>query len=335
MRSLLKLPVTIWAIFSLLVYSSVLISPLFFRFSGVISFGVPIVILLNIILLLLAVFFKWKSGFVAFVLIVIAYPFLNVAMSFQGRTEPGQNSFKVLNYNVMRYNYPESEEARRELSEWIVASDADIICLQEFAFGSKYTRSLNGTKDYYAHFGGYAKSFAIFSKFPIIGSGQIFQDDHTNNVTYADLKIGNDTLRVYNIHLQSMGINPDKIQSTEGIKNEYEEVTQKFLTASKERTRQVKKLMEVTDTIGYRQLLVGDFNDVPFSYNYFQFKKQFKNAFEEVGRGFGITYNGKIPFLRIDNQFYSEGLVAHSLETLNNVSFSDHFPLIGIYEITP
>ena len=334
MKSILRLPLIFWFFGTLLIYSSVLISPQLFKYSGVISFGVPIVIVLNLIYLILSIVFKWKSGLVALVLLLAAYPFIEIGIGFSRPKEGSADSFKVLNYNIKRYHLPKSDDDRIALANWILESDADVICLQEFAYGSIYSKTLKSSSKYRTHFGGYANSFAILSKFPIISSGQMFQDDHANNVIYVDLKIKSDTIRVYNIHLESMGIDPEKIQSTEGIKREYESITKKFLSANQERSRQVELLIEGADTIKYPKLLVGDFNDVPFSYNYFQFRSKFKNAFEEAGSGFGITYNGKIPFLRIDNQFYSDGIKALSLETINNVYYSDHFPLIGNYEIT-
>jgi endonuclease/exonuclease/phosphatase (EEP) superfamily protein YafD len=63
-------------------------------------------------------------------------------------------------------------------------------------------------------------------------------------------------------------------------------------------------------------------------------KKGMKNAFEESGKGFGFTYNGAtLKLLRIDNQFYSSGLRAVELETLDSVILSDHFPVRGEYLI--
>lgn len=333
MKAILRLPLIIWFFGTLLVYSSVLVSPLFFKYSGAISFGIPILIILNLIYLIAAIIFKWKSGIVAFLLLVIAYPFLKVGTSFSGPREPTNDTFKLVNYNVKSFT-DAKENNYSDVIDWIEDEDADIFCFQEFyplrdiskriAQGGRYNISMHKNRFH----------VAIFSKFPIINDGLVFPVDHLNNVRFADLKIKDDTIRVYSVHLESMGINPDKIQDTDGIKAEYEDVKNKFVNSSASRTAQIKTLIEHIEGCDYPVLIAGDFNDVPFSYNYFQFKKKFRNAFEEAGSGFGITYNGKIPFLRIDNQFYSKGLEARSLKTANNVYFSDHFPLIGNYEIT-
>lgn len=333
MKAILRLPLIIWFFGTLLVYSSVLVSPLFFKYSGAISFGIPILIILNLIYLILAIVFKWKSGFVALLLLVIAYPFIKIGISFSGPQEPINDTFKVVNYNVKWFT-DAREDNYNDATKWINSIDADILCFQEFYPLKNISERIAQRGQYNISMHRNRFHVAIFSKFPIVNDGLVFPEDHLNNVRFADLKIKGDTIRVYSVHLESMGINPDKIQDTDGIKAEYEDVKNRFVNASASRTSQIKTLIQHVEACEYPVLIAGDFNDVPFSYNYFQFKKKFKNAFEEVGSGFGITYNGKIPFLRIDNQFYSKGLEARSLKTVSNVYFSDHFPLIGNYEIT-
>lgn len=334
MKSIIKLPVLLWVFFSLLVYSSILISPLTFKYSGLISFGIPFVILLNFLLLILSAVFKSKFGWVALFLIVCGWPFVNVGISIGGNNDLSQGGIKVMNYNIMRFNYDQTTDVNNKIISWIEKNDADIICIQEFAATNANLNSLKGINDYYAALGGYANSFAIFSKHPIINSGALYEVSSTNNITFADLIIDIDTIRVYNVHLQSMGINPEKIQTTDGIKEEYESVKNKFISGSVDRARQIADLLDHSANCNYPILIAGDFNDVPFSHNYFSLRKQFANAFEKKGSGLGATFNNKLPFLRIDNQFYSNDFNLKAFQTGNNTYYSDHFPLIGIYELS-
>jgi endonuclease/exonuclease/phosphatase family metal-dependent hydrolase len=62
-------------------------------------------------------------------------------------------------------------------------------------------------------------------------------------------------------------------------------------------------------------------------------KSLLNNAFEEAGNGFGFTYNGKLFFLRIDNQFVDEGLTVTDFRTHRNIPFSDHFPISATYSL--
>ncbi|NVJ48337.1 MAG: hypothetical protein HWE07_14465, partial [Cytophagia bacterium] len=131
MKAILRLPLIIWFFGTLLVYSSVLVSPLFFKYSGAISFGIPILIILNLIYLILAIVFKWKSGFVALLLLVIAYPFIKIGISFSGPQEPINDTFKVANYNVKWFT-DAREDNYNDAIKWINSIDADILCFQEF-----------------------------------------------------------------------------------------------------------------------------------------------------------------------------------------------------------
>ena len=77
----------------------------------------------------------------------------------------------------------------------------------------------------------------------------------------------------------------------------------------------------------YKIIVCGDLNDTPYSYTYEQISEILLNSFEEKGRGFGFTYNGKLSMLRIDNIFADSELSIKSFKTLNTISYSDHYPL--------
>src|SRR5690606_41742973 len=53
---------------------------------------------------------------------------------------------------------------------------------------------------------------AIFSKYPIINSGLIKKNEYgINSIVYADIVKNQDTIRVYNVHRRSCGLqNEDK-----------------------------------------------------------------------------------------------------------------------------
>jgi endonuclease/exonuclease/phosphatase (EEP) superfamily protein YafD len=101
-----------------------------------------------------------------------------------------------------------------------------------------------------------------------------------------------------------------------------------------ERSKQVRELADFIKRSPYRVICAGDFNDMPYSYNYQYMKKRLRNSFEESGKGFGFTYNGNtLKMLRIDNQFYSTGVRSLDFQTLDSIKFSDHFPVRGEYLI--
>ena len=80
-------------------------------------------------------------------------------------------------------------------------------------------------------------------------------------------------------------------------------------------------------------ILAGDFNDTPSSFVYNKISSFLEDTFVEKGNGFGRTYAGELPLLRIDFILKSQ-----EFKTLNyqrhKVFFSDHFPVSATLQIT-
>lgn len=332
MKKISKYILFFWFGFTLLVYASVLVSPLFFEYGSIISFGIPVLILANVVLLILSIAGRSKRWWVYTLLLLFSWPFLRTTVGFNDSSNSSDNAVKVLSYNV-KWFLEDNKNNYENAIKWIADQDADILCFQEFYPKKDISNRIMKQGGYYNATFKNRYNVALYSKYPIVSKGLLFPDNAFNNVLYADLRVGKRMLRVYSVHLQSMGINPEKIQDSEGIKAEYENVLLRILKGSKERTRQLEQLLAHADDSPYPVIIAGDFNDTPYSYNYFKVKSQFKNAFEEKGRGLGVTYNGKLPFLRIDNQFFSEEVAIVDFDTENKVYFSDHFALVGKYRI--
>ena len=67
-------------------------------------------------------------------------------------------------------------------------------------------------------------------------------------------------------------------------------------------------------------------NDTPGSYSYKQINNKLSDSFTEKGSGFGTSYNGKFPAVRIDYIFHSNDFSTKSFNTLPD-EYSDHFPI--------
>ena len=316
---------------TLLVYSSVLISPLTIRVSGFVSLLIPVVLLINIILSVYFLIKLSKKAFLPLLALVIGYKFIMLTFSISSNDEKGD--FSVMSYNIKWLVETGKGGGREKALDWISNDDASIKCFQEFHSRGDVIRSVGREGAYQRVIGGRGNTLAIFSKFPIVNSGILLEKDNINNILYADIKVHQDTLRVYNVHLESMGIEVNGVSDTEQIKEEYNKVKTKFVSASIERTVQIEKLLDHIEQSSYPVIISGDFNDTPYSYNHFLIKKTFKSAFELAGHGFGFTFNGGIPFLRIDHQFFSNQIKVSDYTTFSDTYFSDHFPVKGEYSI--
>jgi endonuclease/exonuclease/phosphatase family metal-dependent hydrolase len=242
---------------------------------------------------------------------------------------------------MVRNLYPE------KMAGWIRSTQSDIICLQEFYNepGDHVLNTvsmINRDKNYnvynlpvFTNKIGAQFGIAIFSKFPILRTGEIsFSGKTQNQAIYADVLIESDTVRIYNLHLQSMHIDDNHMIGYPGdLQEGFKDLSGRLKSGFIQRSLQVRLIKDNIKKCRYKIILCGDLNDLPYSYSYHQLKSILKNSFSSVGRGFGFTYNGNLPFLRIDNQFYSPGIKANSFVTLRSIRFSDHFPVIGTYTI--
>ncbi|MFB9865459.1 endonuclease/exonuclease/phosphatase family protein [Rufibacter immobilis] len=270
--------------------------------------------------------------------------------------EPQDQRISVLSYNVRVFNAYAHLHAKdpslpeREL-EWVANHPADILCLQEFyhhptkaAYNSrKRIGKAQGREVFVDKFlvnkSGAEFGLAIFSRFPIVNKGHVTFDIPTKNqVIFVDVKLpSNDTLRVYNMHLESMAIEQkdveEAVQSEEGLKTKGRNIARRLKGGFIARSHQLARLLEHMEASSHPVLLCGDLNDLPSSYTYQQLRRRFKNGFEEGGNGFGFTYNGKLP-IRIDNQFFSGRLQLLRFDVLEQIQFTDHFPLEATYVLT-
>ncbi|HXC05517.1 MAG TPA: endonuclease/exonuclease/phosphatase family protein, partial [Bacteroidia bacterium] len=236
---------------------------------------------------------------------------------------------KIMSFNTKLfdlYNWSHNMETRSRIFDMLKSESSDIICMQEFYNSDKghfrnldtlvklqkakyshteYMVTLRGTD----HWG-----MATFSSYPIVNRGMIdFNTRGNNSCIYTDIQIGTDTIRVYNVHLQSMHFSDTDykfIESLGDIKDVTElegskSILRRMKWAFRRRAGQVDIINEHLRNCHYPIVICGDFNDTPNSYSYHTLGKGMKDAFLESGSGLGQTYYGKFPSFRIDYILHS------------------------------
>lgn len=332
---------------------SVWVKPSTFWFASFLSWSIPFMIFGQFFFVIYYSFTKKiKKLLIPILVILLGISFINRTFQFWNSKSDEKSNLKILSYNVRVLNVYDhlnnnKPEIGKEMCNWIIGTNSDVICLQEFynERNSKYFNSIKQLKKglkakYYfsaSHTNRVGGEFGmiIFSNYPIIGKGVIEQKTKSNNqMLYLDIKVNDKPIRVYNIHLQSMSINENDITDVDSTsKNKIKKVIKRIKKGFIERTQQLALLEEHLELCPYPVIINGDINDLPCSNTYQRLQKKLKNSFEEKGKGFGVTYNGKLPFLRIDNQFFSPELSLNKFTVIDSVKYSDHFPLYAEFNI--
>jgi endonuclease/exonuclease/phosphatase family metal-dependent hydrolase len=341
------------ALLTLLCYASVLFPPSWWWFAGFLSLAIPVFLVLQFVLIFYWLFYR-KYYYALLALLVLAFGFPFIKASFTMHSNPKSRnrnkSFAVLTYNVQVFNAYSKKNNNYALSKntlnWVKYDNAAIKCLQEFYYMPNHTvfntlAQLGKAEKYKYYFkpaltdkNNGQFGLAIFTKFPIIRTGEVnLQDKSYNDAIFADLLVFGDTIRVYNVHLQSMKINKKRMTDTDKWKENLVDLAQRLRYGFSARANQINLIAEHIANCKHKVILCGDLNDVPYSYTYFRLKKMLDNAFEEAGNGFGFSLNSSIFYVRIDNQFCSSNLQVLDYETHNEVIYSDHFPVRSVYAL--
>ncbi|MBI9037678.1 MAG: endonuclease/exonuclease/phosphatase family protein [Bacteroidales bacterium] len=262
------------------------------------------------------------------------------------------DKIKITSYNVRVFNFCDSYEEQQLLKnfyKFINKVSPDILCLQEFYSDKNITvpPELNISQSMNADFSAFSKyylfqtqrnySIATFSKYPVLNEGTLRFNDKTKAFClFTDILIDNDTIRIYNVHLESIQLSEDdysfvsEIASTTDKKNLKEKsakIFYKLKYAFKSRARQADVIYEHIQKCPYPLVVCGDFNDTPSSYSYNVITENLKDSFIEGGKGYGKTYDGNLPaFLRIDYVLHDDNFISCDFET-SWIELSDHYPV--------
>jgi endonuclease/exonuclease/phosphatase family metal-dependent hydrolase len=260
--------------------------------------------------------------------------------------EVRKDDIKVISYNINLfhlYSWSKTGPTYKNVFEFIAKEKAKIVCLQEFYVeNSKFTeRQAKASLKMNSHISYVVKKpksgygLATYSSYPIVGSGEIKFDKTANACIYTNIKIGKDTIRVYNIHLQSLKLKgrnmnfllDENYRKDSQKMNEIKEISFRYRDAIKKRAQQVELVTNHIQNSPYPVIVCGDFNDSPISHTYRQMKRNLKDAFVEAGTGVGHTYKGFFPSFRIDYILFNSNFSATSYYS-PSISYSDHYPVV-------
>ena len=217
-----------------------------------------------------------------------------------------------------------------KFDDFIGNEDPDIICLQEFDERS-HIQHLKDTYLYSYISKGTAvvdkSSLSIYSKYPIISDGFIDFPNTLNGAIYVDLEINEDTLRVYNIHLQSLKVRPGSFKR-ETPTNLLSRLGGSFA----KQLEQVTIIKEHQSKSPYKSIISGDFNTTQYSGAFRTISEGMKDSFIEKGNGYGTTYNFKFLPFRIDFVLADKDIEITDHKNYD-IEVSDHYPIMATFTL--
>ena len=328
------------AIFLIISIVAGFFSPTVFPLFSFIALFFPLIWIFNVLFLLAFLFQKSRLAIISLVILLLSFyqVLLIYNLSDNEYTKNNAHNTKLVSFNTGNADTINPFKRRKEVFNNLIFQNSNIICLQEFTpndeLGIDILESLQNkiNVDFYGIEMSDSSGLSIYTNYEIVEYGWLKQDKEDTYALWALLNINNDTITLINVQLQSIRLEEEELESMTEVSQiiklpgNISSIYSKLKRGFEWREEQVEKLSDLIGNSKYPVVLCGDFNDPPSSYTYRELSKLLNDAFLEKGNGFGFTYAGSLPFLRIDYFMISSDLNVTSYEIIKE-TYSDHYPV--------
>ena len=315
-------------------------NPAVFPFLSVIALFFPLLWVVNVLFLFLFLIKRSRWSVLSLILLLsgVYQVLLVYNISSSNDTEGSSGKINIVSFNTGNADTINPLASRKAAFDNELFLKSDIICLQEFTPANekgitvleRFNYKIN--VDFYGNIGGDSSGLSVYSNYEIIDVGWLKQDLEDTYALWCDLNIDEDTIKLINIQLQSIRLEDNELESMTSFKeivhlpghlsSIYAKLKRGFLW----REEQVTQLTNLIKASEYPVILCGDFNDPPASFAYREISSLLNDAFLEKGKGFGFTYAGGLPFLRIDYFMVDDRLNVSAYHKMQ-ATHSDHYPI--------
>ncbi len=338
----------------LLVYLSALVNPIniyWFAFMGLIA---PVPVFLSIAFMAFWLGIRKHWAWLNLILLLFGMNIYSSLFALHIGNNHVDRGIRLMSYNVQNfdlYNWNHNQESRDNILEIIRGQKPDIICFQEFytESGGAYDnisriKEVLGLPYLYFHRTTVIKEshqwgLATFSRYPILSFENInFPNSKNNGAVLSNLLIDGDTVSLVNVHLQSIQFRDYDYRYLEHMGKQKPDLEQsrhiagKLKRAYKARAVQVELLSDALQKVKHKLILCGDFNDTPVSFTYHTLSRHMQDAFLKKGFGFGKTYAGRLPLLRIDYLLFGKSFSVNGFRVVHQTR-SDHYPVMASFSL--
>lgn len=352
------------AFFLLACFGTPYLNPTQWWYISLLSLAFPFLLLFMILFLLFWLFVKIRFAVFSAIILVIGFRSISVFFAFHishsFHSEKDPQAIRIVTWNVARFielrkNNNQGSQTRLKMMEQLREQNADILCLQEFQTSVnnpeyynniEYIRKQLNYPYFYFYYNDDGSmtyySSIIFSRYPIIDSGLVQYPLPTlpDVLLHADIRVNEDTIRVFTTHLQSLQFKKsdyEKISSIERIEKDSLFIKTKTIGSKLKRgivyrSIQARIVRDELKKGSHPTLLCGDMNDIPNSYTYATVRGNMQDAFLKKSWGVGRTFTGLSPTLRIDYIFADKNFRILQFDRLAK-SLSDHYMLVADVEL--
>lgn len=317
----------------------------------------PLMVVVNFVFVLVWLLAKSYLVLLSASLLIVSIPTISHTIQIDFGDEEKKKGLRVMTFNVRGNDFYEYIAKQGVVSDSICAlideEQIDILCFQEFfSIKSKkfdvIEKLLNGKtkKNIYVNEMGKWHDdsrwgLVTFSTHPIVNKKSFYFDPSYPFATYCDIKVLNDTIRVFNVHLRSFRFSHEERKVFDIVLDSNDmpstvqsmSILKRFEVAYNEKAREIDTISKVIKMSPYKVVVCGDFNDPASSYAYHELGDKLNDAFVESGSGYGKTYNGKLPLLRIDYILHDEKISSFNYRTIQR-NLSDHYPVVVDLELS-
>lgn len=304
-------------------------------FTASLAFMLPVLVIANFVLIIYWILRRKLFIAIPILALILAHGYIATIFQIRTSKDSAEGAFTVATYNVHNFNNDNTGLQAQAILAVMEEQDVDILCLQEYEdmIGQEYggvTRKMNTVYPYSVT--DHDADMVILSKYEIVHHMDSTFDATSNGYMWADVVLAKgDTVRVFNVHMQTTGINGAKHQAAKGHINGrgvYQLLMGSYMMNLIERSGQSERVHMEKMKSPYPIILCGDFNDSPYSYTYNMLRGNLSDGFHEGGNGFMFTYRGAQGLFRIDYIFHDPTMRSVDYFKLDK-EYSDHNPVVS------
>ncbi len=237
-------------------------------------------------------------------------------------------SLTLISFNVD--NFRLSSKILHAFADLAHDEDADIICLQErphdnllrwdsikAAFPNYPYAICNSREDE-------VLNLAVISRYPLVGMTERYYPKSYNKQLFTDIIMGPDTIRLFNVHLQTTGLADNRARPIHAIRQLFDQAVLRNLQAD--------DLVSDVQHSPYPVIVAGDFNDTRSGYAYRRLRSYLRDANPHLS--FTGSYQRFHSLYKIDHILCNSTFAPTNYKLISN-SWSDHKVQISRLSVKP